>query len=265
MNETPQAFNSLSSSEHEKRKSILSKFVRWNIDLYVGALGSSTVVLVTTCITIAENDVGKSFERQYLRSQLAASVLLVLACFFNVWIVRRRSFSDSRGIDSSKRREISHFLKALEKNEDDCIVDEMPDTVAGSSLRLVGTSLTDIYPVYRLREAKDGTHLGGLWSRIPSLLLIRGDYVALQVGDIAPAACRPVAEGDMTHINIAGGERISLSSFGETSASILSTLPRGRSTLKKDSDELHTLCNSMRVFKLLETPLRSFLREPRGT
>lgn len=264
LNEGPQPFNSIIASETEKRRSILARFVRWNIDLYLGAFGSSAVILVIVCLSISGKEGDESPEGRYLQSQISAAVLLVVGCLFNIWVVRRRSFSDSRGIDSSKRREVSHFLKALEKNEEDCIDDGIVHTAAESGLRLVGTSLTDIYPVYRLREGKDGNHMGGVWSRVPSLLLIRGDYVALQVGDIAPAACRPVAEGDMTHINIAGGERITLSSFGETSASILSSLPRGRSTLQKGSDDLHTLCNDMRVFKLLETPLRSFLREPRG-
>jgi hypothetical protein len=244
--------------EIKEKPSLLSWWLKHDLDLYVGAVGSATAIVVIFCLSLSDQKNG-SVDTRVLRSQLSASILLLSGCIFNVWVVYRRRFSCSRGTDSLKRREISRFLKDIERNE--ASVDD--EAGMGKELNLVGTSLTDIYPVYRLRQRKDGTPMGGAWSRIPSLLLVRGDFVALQVGDIAPASCRMV-EGAASSITIPGRERITLAHFRATAPSILSKLPRGRTTLKNNSSELLSLCNNMRVFVLLETPLEDFLREPQG-
>ena len=60
-------------------------------------------------------------------------------------------------------------------------------TVGGDPIEISGTSLTDIYPVYRVSEDGDGA-----WLKLPSLLLVKGDFIALQLGDTAPGNCELV-------------------------------------------------------------------------
>jgi hypothetical protein len=68
----------------------------------------------------------------------------------------------------------------------------------------------------------------------------------------------------MASSTVASGERITLETFGETTTSAIGKLPRGRTTLPKDSDELLALSNHIQIFVLLESPLEKFLRAPRG-
>jgi hypothetical protein len=184
---------------------------------------------------------------------------------FNILVVRRRRFSISKGSDKLKRREISKFLKELEKQEDECMHNTFDDA-SEDSLTLSGTSLTDIYPVYRrCNNNLDGTPTGGSWSRIPSLLLVQGDHIALQVGDTAPANCRIVSNGvKLTEKIIGAGDRITLETSGENANSILNKLPKGRTTLKNNSEDLLTLCNKMRLFVLVSSPIETFLRQRKG-
>jgi hypothetical protein len=96
------------------------------------------------------------------------------------------------------------------------------------------------------------------WSRVPSLLLVQGDYIALQVGDTAPADC-VLVDNVEEPVRFCVGDRVT--SFH----GIVSELPLGRTTLPVNSDNLLLLCNGMRVFVVTETPLVRFLRKPAGT
>jgi hypothetical protein len=250
--------------ESEKKNTFLSLWLKWDLDLYIGAFGATLAIVIISGLSLSDREhgtsiLGASAETRFYRSHLAASVLLLSGCIFNIWVVARRRYSCSRGSDSLKRREISKFLRAIERQEQDC----EHDAFSEEGLNLVGSSLTDIYPVYRLRQSKDHRILGGSWTRIPTLLLVRGDHIALQTGDIAPAECR-VVEGPMASSTVASGERITLETFGETTTSAIGKLPRGRTTLPKDSDELLALSNHIQIFVLLESPLEKFLRAPRG-
>jgi len=156
-------------------------------------------------------------------------------------MVRRRRFLCENDGDTSKRREVSRFLQKLnheeqEENEkkqqqqaasaaiatdadtgqvgedDNMISSGAGGGAGGSSTTGIGvhprsgTSLNDIYPVYRRSVgAKNSNNdneetscsyddCAASWSRIPSLLLVEGDYVALQIGDIVPAECVSVDE-----------------------------------------------------------------------
>jgi hypothetical protein len=270
--------------ESNKRTSIQllsSWWLEWDLDVYLGAAGASTALLVISCVAFRGQAFQASADIAIYRSQLSASVLLLAGSLFSIWMIHRRRYSCSQGSDSLKRREISQFLKAVEKQQDQCIDtdDEATaaaaiynDSISENGLNLVGTSLQGIYPVYRLANKRkdDNTLRGGSWGRIPTLLLVCGDYVALQVGDTAPADCVRLIEGinnttsSTSSLTIAAGERITSSSFGETASSTMGKLPRGRTTLPNDSDELLALCNNMRIFVLLQSPLEGFLREPRG-
>jgi hypothetical protein len=201
------------------------------------------------------------------RGQLAASVFLVVGSIVSLWMVRRRRFLCSNDGENAKRREMSRFIKAIKESERSGIGGEP----AASSARLVemlslpgaarlnGTALTVIYLVYR-RSDSVGDDSSASWSGIPSLLLVDGDYVALQVGDISPADCviaNPLSSEEFSCV--AAGDRIELSFFGDSPTSIIDQLPRGRTTLPIDSDHLLTLCNKMRIFRVQKAPLDDFL------
>ena len=114
-------------------------------------------------------------------------------------------------------------------------------------------------PVFRL------SHLGGKstagWSRVPSLLLVKGDIIALQIGDQAPADCRLAAKSTSS-TQFRAGELIKTSSIDQDKT--ISLFPANRSTLSKRSPLFLPLCNGMRVFVVSETPLEDFLRRPVG-
>jgi hypothetical protein len=269
---------------NDPKATLFSKCTAWwlqnDLDLYCGALSLSFGLLVLACLAwVSSVKEGSTLlnaaadHRVYL-SQLCAAVLLAFTTMASVWMVRRRQFACTSDVDSVKRREIKRFLKSMEWQD---VEDTKEDNDNGNlrytasaqagvkfeSIKLPGTSLTDIYPVYRL--SSEGGQ--GSWSRLPTLLLVKGDYVALQVGDLAPSKCALVSEtGDFTNGNIqfvGGGERITSESFGGSKPTV--ALPKGRTTLATGSDKLLELCNSLRVFVLLESPLHSFLRLSVGT
>lgn len=228
-----------------------------NLDIYVGALGASLAIFaIATLGYLYGSDENKL-------SQLVASIVLLSGFVSNLWVMRRRQFSSFKGSDNLKRREISRFLKELSKEEDvamSCSTSEKCD----DGLNLEGSSFNDIHWVYRRRSGLDGTASGGSWCRIPSLLLVHGDHIAMQVGDTTPANCR-LSEPGQSGMRIIGvGNRITLESLGEGTDSVLGALPKGRTTLENDSDHLLTLCNTMRVYVILETPLESFLLQRNG-
>lgn len=227
-----------------------------NLDIYIGAFGASLAILA---IAITGYLYEPGDEASNL-SQLVASIILLSGFVVNLWVMRRRKFSTSKGSDNSKRREISRFLKELNKQEDEAMgypTEEKPD----DGLNIEGSSFNDIHWAYRCKSRLDGEISGGSWGRIPSLLLVHGDHIAMQIGDTAPANCR-LAEDGMKVIGV--GDRITVDSFGAGTASVVGTLPRGRSTLENDSDHLLSLCNNMRIFVLLESPLESFLLQRNG-
>ena len=242
--------------------SIVDKLLEWDLDLH-GAILASTAILVIAALAYSDEDAfgtDGTVDARIHRSELAGAILLLMGCLFNIWVVSRRRYSSSRGTDSLKRREIAKFLKAMDRLEEDTEYDN-PGMPSEDTIDLVGTSLTDIYPVFRVREASDGKTTRGSWARIPTLLLVEGDHIALQVGDIAPTTCISIGT---SAVKINAGERLTLEAFGETPESVLGTLPKGRTTLPKESAAFLKLCNHTEIFRLLESPLKGFLVEPRG-
>lgn len=119
-----------------------------------------------------------------------------------------------------------------------------------TSIHIVGTSLNDIYPVYRMSSG--GT---GEWVNISALLLVEGDYVALLIGDIAPANCISLR----TRQRLSESERIvDFTDNDFPSAHI----PSGRLTIPVNSRALLPLCNLMQIFVVEKAPIERFLRRP---
>ena len=251
---------------------IFAYWLDWDLDVYIGAFGSSLAIVTMTCLARIRNGLPTFSERdqvplseEYLQLQNAAGILVFLGSLINLWMIRRRRYSNSQGNDSLKRREISRFLKEIEKQEEERLTrPELDDfDFQEHPLELDGTALAGVYSVFRRKSHYGGETEIGSWCRIPTLLLVNGDHVALQIGDIAPADCRLI-EHHHTPVRLEAGELITLETFKERSTFTDVKLPRGRTTLPKDSDKLLALCNNMRIFEVLDRPLEAFLRQSRG-
>ena len=219
------------------------------------------------------------------KAQLTASVMFVTASIFSMLISRRRRVTSLRDSYVGKRRTVLSFLEVMDnwkEDEEDHLEggsceEELPRDRATNDhdddVQLSGTSLTDIYSVYRLSNVDTEC---GQWHKIPSLLLVEGDFISLQAGDIAPCKCAllpnstagtSVASSEVTE-HIAAGERLTIQSLsggchGNTGA--FSRLPPGRSSLKpENAKELLELCNKTRICVVLETPLVGVLRKGHG-
>jgi hypothetical protein len=254
-----------------KRMSFASLWISWDLDLFCGGFLISTSLLLISCFSLVQhrqhpNGHGSvlraSASTAIYREQVAASALLVMGFLISIWAVRRRRFSSSDDAENAKRRVIINFLKELEKisSRTSSINGEVDMAEAVNNLadagELAGTSLTDIYPVYRWQSDT----ANGRWHRLPTLLMIQGDLLALQIGDMAPAECSSIGEGNA--ITLKAGERLRLETYGATTDSTKSQLPRGRTTLSVNAKELLTLCNRMQMFVVKETPIQSFLNRP---
>jgi hypothetical protein len=250
----------------DEKESLLSKWIRYDLDLYGGALLLSMVLLILASLSLSArlDGAGNSLlepkaSLATYRSELAGAVLFVVASFAGVWVVRRRRFLCLNDSDNAKRREIRKFLRARMQDEESSIATN--ETTKGSApVHLTGQ--TEVFPVYR----RDGNVAS--WIKIPSLLLVKGDWIALQIGDIAPAQCTTnVTTGESTTktVRIAAGERLTMETFGYTAEQLTADLPRGRTTLSPDSsDHFLTLTNKMQIFTLVETPLAASLNRPSG-
>lgn len=117
---------------------------------------------------------------------------------------------------------------------------EPNEKVEGNSIS--GTALTGIYQVFRTRS--DGK---GDWASLPGLLLVEGDWVALQVGDITPSA---VVDQQGTQFP-----------RGQVLQSTDIPLPVGRITLPQGSPHLLTLQHQMRICRVTKSPMTEFLSE----
>ena len=251
---------------------------KWDLDVICG-VAMSVALLVIVILSFTSHfgdDINSDGHKtvSFAQSQLVGAAVILCSCIINIWLISRYRYSASHGIDSLKRRMISRFLKELQEQEGQC---KGSTTTLGyhkkirssieshdNHIDLIGTSLTDIYPVYRLDDngVLDG-HREGSWCRVPTLLLVQGDRIALQVGDSAPAKCR-VVEGKKSMTIFKSGQEIGLDdSCGESTGSLLEKLSRGRTTLPShDTSGLLRLCNDVRIFEVIETPLETFLREP---
>eukprot|EP00986_Skeletonema_menzelii_P010454 scaffold5084_cov145-Skeletonema_menzelii.AAC.1 len=145
-------------------------------------------------------------------------------------------------------------------------------------------NVEDVHSTYRIGSDCNNTGKGQ-WHRIPTLLLVEGDFIALKVGDTAPAKCRPLSlsplSSSLDNGIIEAGERLTAQSlpqeiketlvFNDTSTpkaaknatarSSGGMLPLGRHSVRYHSNELLLLANGVRIFVLLETPIDLFLRK----
>lgn len=247
---------------------------RWDVDFLAGAIVSVALLglSVASLVTRNNGDIGMSAALNaaagltIYRAQVAASTLLLVGSFFCVFLVKRREYTFAHDSDVSKRKTLRKFLRANQDHDESLISSDErnsgEDSVGQQQLHHSGTSRTGIFPAYRRSGEREA-----VWYRIPTLLLVKGDYIALQVGDVAPARCKLMnadSQGSATCV-IQGGETITASTFGDLwgLSPSLKFLP-GKSTISSQSRELLELCNHMSLFVLEETPLEPFLRLPNG-
>ena len=210
------------------------------------------------------------------KSQMAASVLFVTGSMFSILVCWRRKVTSRRDSYVGRRRTVLSFLKKLDLWEEaEGEGAERPHVHADDhsameeAVQLSGTALTDVYSVYRLSSNAPASSACGQWHKVPSLLIVDGDFISLQVGDIAPANCAlvPIASSksgkedatDLGSLHLSAGERFT------GTAVTFSTIPVGRSTLKpENSRELLELCNRTNIFVVTKTPLIDALAKGHG-
>eukprot|EP00979_Chaetoceros_neogracilis_P009526 scaffold2170_cov265-Chaetoceros_neogracile.AAC.1 len=153
-------------------------------------------------------------------SHITASLLFLFGSIVSVWLLHRRRFTSARGTEAKKRNTIASFLPLLDEMQSHSDGSTSNLTAGYEDLKeaLPGTSLTDIYPVYRLSSAGNGK---GRWHKVPSLLLVKGDFIALQLGDIAPAECKLIATGSKVGPSqLSSASRMSAPNLGAIGAGI---------------------------------------------
>jgi hypothetical protein len=279
-----------SSQVAKPNEKYLSRWIRCDLDLYAGALPLSVALLILSVVSllsrlgvVSNTTLKASASVPLYQAQVAASVLLLVGSGVSLWMLRMHNFLWINDTDNAKRREIRNFLRRLDRFQQR-VADEVtessntgfkPDdtnishpseviTPDNAILNIDGTSLTDIYPVYR--RTSNSEIAPAAWSRVPSLLLVKGDFVSLQIGDTAPAACQMTGKSaNGKPVRVQAGDHITLQLAGETAENVISQLPQGRTTLPSDSAHLLTHCNGMRVFIVLETPIDQFIHRPAGT
>ena len=236
-------------------------------------------------------------DAKFIKRQQAVAILLLGSSLCSTWITKRRR-KVSRETDRSieRRRCVSSFLDGMKKRhnesgcDDDCSdadlrkddldsyntsnhVNSMERMLVNDVGTIPRKNVEDVHSTYRI--CSDSNNKGkGQWHRIPTLLLVEGDFIALKVGDTVPAKCRPLSSLDDGIVE--AGERLTLQSLPQrTKQSFVShdattskaakgegsLLPLGRHSVRYHSNELLLLANGVRIFVLLETPIDLFLRK----
>ena len=261
---------SSSSLDNTSDSSRIKSWIAWclanNVDLHAGSVFVSIGLLLLASISLAavKNDEEDSSKlnpnagSKVYQGQSAASVILIVASIGSIWIVRRSTFLRANDSESAKKREIAKFLVQIREIEQEInettglwgslTPNNLPSTLSE-------TALCDIYPVYR-QVSQDPVRF--LWTRLPSLMLVDGDIIALQVGDIAPAHCSLLESPSVT---LAMNDRVTLEALGQTEAQLLDNknLPKGRTTLPESSERLMLFCNSMQLFRVDKAPMEEFI------
>jgi hypothetical protein len=244
---------------------VYSSWQDWDFDLHFAALPVSLALLIlasTSLVSRIHSGGGRlhpAADIQVYIGQLVSSCLLLIGTIISILLTRQRRKTCQQDRHVAKKRAITKFLLALDKHlEDDTArthhaTHASPRATSASDHgpNLSGTSLTDVYPVYRHHKDSEA------WHKLPSLLLVEGDVIAMQVGDISPARCK-LPNGQC----IEAFERITTTTLGRTPVSITNSLPKGKTTVSTESLHLLTICNGMFVCTVEESPLQAFLNRP---
>ncbi len=287
------------SGDVSKFCGLLSWMTYRNFDCYFGSVFFSVVLLVMSSTFFwIERSNNNSGNIKYIldihMSYIIASIIFTLVSLLSTWLIHRRRKTSTMDVHLKTRRNVSSLLQVLNKLEEaHDQADRYPHMAVESApnddsndVKLLGNALSDVYSVYRLSSTKD--ERAGRWHSIPSLLLVKGDFVALQTGDIAPADCRMVTGSRFASLTqdtkkvglkktlshdtgvIKAGETVKLplrvrpDQIRNSIQSLSPWFPPGKSTLPENSRKLLHLCSNMRVYEVLETPMIKFLQSDSG-
>jgi hypothetical protein len=236
-------------------QSIKFKFITLeNLDILLAILLSIAFVILS--FTLPTQDLS-----EFVTSQRIASVLFLLSSLTSALISNRWATVREQDQSIERRRCVTAFLKEMElmsKNTESSKESETVGSEEGLDKQtdvIPRKNVEDVYSTYRLNNHSQQ----GQWHRIPLLLLVKGDYIALKVGDTCPQ-CKSIKKERGETISIHAGQRLSIDLLG-----VNLSFPPGKSTVKTGEDLL-MLANGVRVFELLETPLETFLnRDMIGT
>lgn len=262
------SFGASSSVESQAKE---RNWIDRDLDVYLGSLPISLFGLVLSVLALQTriHDVPDSaiflLERRVYEVQIGGSAFIFLATIAAIVLLWRRRWISAKEGRSHQIREIMKYLTLSEKLDEEGIIRSdilsKPKSQCDGGIpecAIVGNSLKDIYPVYR---PGSGTSSSGTWHNIPALLLTKGDCIALQIGDIAPARCTPRSM-ELGRAELARGETVTVESISANATEIVSSLPGGRTTVPSQSPHLLTMCNSMTIYTVMETPILGFLRRP---
>jgi hypothetical protein len=203
------------------------------------------------------------------RGVLLANVVL------NVWIVAARHVCQQREVLGRVRKSVGIYRKSVLAADNSTADDGGARSFPGQlAILKQGSPLVSIYPVFR----------EGMWQRVPALLLVEDDVIALGTSDMTPARVEEL-ECDIMDGEYDGErpERVHYP-FGANplpqgycqGAGAAAWLPAGakvgfrpdrrisflrKCTISPTSRRLLVLCGDMRCFRVGEMPLRAFLEE----
>jgi len=197
----------------------------------------------------------------------------------NVWIVAARHVCQQREVLGRVRKSVQIYRKRILAADNSATGDGGAWPLPGQLAVLKqGSPLVSIYPAFR----------EGKWQRVPALLLVEDDVIALGTSDMTPAR---VEELDCDTTDDAGkfeheGERPERVHYPFHASPLpqvqyqgtggAACLPAGakvgfrpdrrisflrKCTISPTSRRLLVLCGDMRCFRVRDTPLRAFLEE----
>lgn len=284
-------------------------FLSWltshDMDCYAGSILFSLLLMVMSIgFYVVEKQrqdrVGNSNEYIFdvHLSYIVASIIYTMISVLSAWLIRRRRYTSMIDVNLKKRRNVSSLLKVLNKLEEAHEHDEQNphirenasvDSSIYETRNILGNSLSDVYSVYRLSSTSQDKNekAKGHWHKIPSLLLVKGDFIALRTGDIAPADCKLVSttrSTSSTQENKKGHHKVSSFDAGVIKGgdtvplpprvrpdqmrngvqSLNPLFPPGKSTLPENSRKLLLLCSNKKIFQVLESPITKFLQSDSG-
>ena len=105
--------------------------------------------------------------------------------FLLFWMGMTNSQSDDSDDDDYEKVK----LDSDTNNHDVNSMESMLDNVGAIPRK----NVEDVHSTYRISCSDIDGKGEGQWHRIPTLLLVEGDFIALKVGDTAPAKCRPLS------------------------------------------------------------------------
>lgn len=186
----------------------------------------------------------------YRGMQRGASLLFLISSLVSTWIARRRR-RVSRDTDGSieRRRCVSAFLEGMairlgglvQSQRQPVIASPIQDPNPFHVDTIPRKNVEDVYSTYRLVD-----DYRGQWHRIPSLLLVKGDFIALKVGDTAPAKCvavEPFMDNGPREV-VEAGERLTIDSLSPPAKESLALESTKASTTADTAGVASSLCDS---------------------